>query len=458
MSTERDFGRPLEITTEIFTKSLGTEVLIYSPLKRTAFLASKSTADFLRELEKGGIKFQELTPEYQEFVLFLEEIGFLNGEPDKEPVKDRTLPPIQLMILPTADCNLRCIYCFSHGGEGKETISFEAAKSAINLISENVKKTDEKIFRLGLHGGGEPTLAWNLLKAITDYAEEKCSRENLELRVNLVSNCIWDEEQVLWVAQNVDQLTISLDGPRELNDMQRIDQNGHGSFEKVYWTVIALREIGYPLRIRTTITEYNVNHMEEMVDFFQELGIRALQFEPLTYTGRAIDSGCKPPQHDIFIANFRRAWEKAYRQGVVLTCSGVRIQRLGEIFCSAAGKMFCLTPDEYVTSCHRVSSKNNPASNIFYYGKYNSETNSFDLDGEKLKKLKNFRMQNSRTCVSCFAKWHCAGGCYEQNLVWNKDPQKPAKYRCKITRELTAHKLQYLIREGNSLSQNEEGS
>ena len=130
---------------------------------------------------------------------------------------------------------------------------------------------------------------------------------------------------------------------------------------------------------------------------------------------------------------------------MTLNCSGVRLHRHGEIFCSAAGKMFCVTPDEHITSCHRVSSKSNPQSRVFYYGYFDSTNKKYIIDYSNLEKLKLLSVTSSPTCKKCLAKWHCAGGCYEQNIVCSDVPQTPANYRCTITKELTIRRLAYDI-------------
>ena len=41
---------------------------------------------------------------------------------------------VSLALMPTYDCNLRCIYCYANGGKDKDIISEDTAKKALNYV------------------------------------------------------------------------------------------------------------------------------------------------------------------------------------------------------------------------------------------------------------------------------------------------------------------------------------
>ena len=71
--------------------------------------------------------------------------------------------PTEVTFMPTYKCNLKCVYCYSKGGEeiGND-LEWEVAKAAINLIIYNAEKNEMGKTTLGFHGGGEPFLDSNM--------------------------------------------------------------------------------------------------------------------------------------------------------------------------------------------------------------------------------------------------------------------------------------------------------
>ena len=83
-------------------------------------------------------------------------------------------PPLmtELTIFVTTKCNLRCAYCYAHGGDSGKTISRDVWRLAMDYFfsSENLntihRSTNNNNVNLTLHGGGEPTVEFAVVKEI----------------------------------------------------------------------------------------------------------------------------------------------------------------------------------------------------------------------------------------------------------------------------------------------------
>src|SRR5699024_8096020 len=88
----------------------------------------------------------------------------------------------------TQNCNLRCGYC-TYGGNYKnrthslKTMNFELAKKAIDFGVERSQESSD--FVVSFYGG-EPLLAFNLIKKCVAYAKENI--QGKELHFNMTTN------------------------------------------------------------------------------------------------------------------------------------------------------------------------------------------------------------------------------------------------------------------------------
>src|SRR3989344_1567143 len=97
-----------------------------------------------------------------------------------------------LTLLPTLDCNLGCIYCYSKGGENKINMTKNIAKSAINYIKS---LSDSDSLELGFHGGGEPLLNFSTVDFAVNYSKEIFN----DVYVNLITNGTFSKSKLEWI-------------------------------------------------------------------------------------------------------------------------------------------------------------------------------------------------------------------------------------------------------------------
>lgn len=86
--------------------------------------------------------------------------------------------------------------------------------------------------------GGEPLLNLPLIQHIIDRCREKTEPHGIRMAFNMTSNgTVWNEKIADFVAKNIDTVTVSLDGPKDINDAQRPALGGFSPYEKTLRTI-----------------------------------------------------------------------------------------------------------------------------------------------------------------------------------------------------------------------------
>jgi uncharacterized protein len=320
----RLLNRPLM---QVFTVPVEDKYLVYRPLLRLAFVGNRAMANLVQDLARAKPA-NDIRP-LEEAMAFLERIGFLEPDPEPPPLPGSSFPRTAVLLL-TNRCNLRCTYCYASGGEGTpRDLSPEAARAVIDEACRNAKRQGGSHFDSTFHGGGEPTQAWSTLRQATDHARSK----DLECRVSMVSNGVWSSRQREWVLENVDMLTISMDGRPATQNRQRPFASGRGSSREVMRTLQALDEAARSYGVRLTATAPWIGSVAEDVRFVcDNTDCRTMMVEPAFNTKRGQHRGPSVAEAKAFAAAYMEAFDVASRRGRRLTYSGARPWALTQAF------------------------------------------------------------------------------------------------------------------------------
>ncbi|VVB77876.1 Radical SAM superfamily protein [uncultured archaeon] len=427
------------------------KLVLYAPLEGSAAEINPDMLFLLQNLNQD----QEIDFENPIFKRLKDSKIILDSQPDSEDKKESKLDycPTHLTILPTFNCNLRCVYCYSNGGEKPITLDLEIARKAIDLLTYNISKTNSKKASLGFHGGGEPLLEENLdlVKRCVEYFRSQMEDKGIESRVVAATNGVMEEDSLEWISSNFDFINISLDGPAPIQDAQRPQKGGKPSFPYVMNTINFFEEKGLDYGIRSTITAESVTQMPEILSFFSEITkIKSIQFEPLYECGRCKTTKVRAPDPKIFIDYFLRSIEVAKEKQIKLLYSGSKVSTPSQNFCGASGNNFFLTPQGNVTTCLEVSREEDFGAKVFLIGKYDSDNKEFIFDDQKINHLKNRRVSNLSHCSDCFAKYSCSGDCLSKCYLSSGSIYDTSNNpRCEINRQL--HKAQIIntLKGGN---------
>ncbi|OGI88528.1 hypothetical protein A2995_00020 [Candidatus Nomurabacteria bacterium RIFCSPLOWO2_01_FULL_33_24] len=352
-------------------------------------------------------------------------------------------------LILTNHCNLACVYCYGNYGPKKNiTMKKEVAVAAIDYIAECAKKSDRNLIYANMFGG-EPTQAWDIMVTAINYLREKAVEIGCRSRATISTNGCMSLSQAEWLADNLDRISISLDGNKKIQNAHRSN-----SFDEVFKVAKRIYEIApKKLGFRSTVSEFSVNDLPETVEFFGKNFPQCNQaYETLFGIGRGQNSKYGAPSYSVFFKKFLESLKIAEKFNCKLRTSVLNLGGINTEFCGIAGRNFMITPDGRCTTCNRMS-ENSSSENPFSYGHFDPETNSWRFEKKSYQNLKDFSSQSIPECKECFAFSSCRGDCAANKfIIDSKNFWKTKSYRCKEIRDFVKNILLYILEKESLLA------
>jgi len=141
----------------------------------------------------------------------------------------------QMTLQTNQTCNLRCSYC-TYGGKyehqrthANKTMSIETIKKSVDFFMEHSRGVEEVTMSFY---GGEALLEIERIKACVDYIKE--AYKGKVVRYTITTNGTVINKEIIDFLEKCDVgMVISLDGPKEIHDINRVFEDGSGSFDKI---------------------------------------------------------------------------------------------------------------------------------------------------------------------------------------------------------------------------------
>jgi uncharacterized protein len=192
--------------------------------------------------------------------------------------------------------------------------------------------------------------------------------------------------------------------------------SGKESFSKVFGTAKYFNESKINFAFRATVTDYSVDYLEEIVDFFVEhFPNKSIAFENLNPFGRGrtcnkVKSVDKLKFGERIIDILSYAKNKPIK---IINSATTDYDLLRPVFCTNIGiPSWTVDVNGSIFACHRDDGPDD-----FKYGIYDVETNSILFDDRKIEKIRKMNVLNYKECNDCFCKYHCAGDCPDRRLT-----------------------------------------
>ena len=333
-------------------------------------------------------------------------------------------------ILLNEKCNFHCKYCYSAEGRSKAELTLEEIIISLDFFLSKDRKAPQRR-KIMFIGGGEPTLSWPLVKQATEYAEEIAAKNGIELKKELTSNgSILTSEMLNFYKKHNFELQISFEVISDIQNNQR------GQFSKVSENIKLLGENNINCRIRSTITELNVSHLEEMVELCHNEypNVNLLICEPVVDPDYFNTRDIAKNFYKEYFGSFTKAVLMAKKYGInIFSSSYGAINTLREKFC---GSLYCITPYATFTTCAFTSSPNESGYKDAVFGEI--QEGKITFDNKAYERLTSANINLFPKCVDCWAKWNCGSGCPNQRRVYKSEIFDEI---CVFTRGLLRHSL-----------------
>jgi len=346
---------------------------------------------------------------------------------------------LTLIIKPvSSNCNLRCRYCYH---SEQQCMSYPHMTNEVikELVKQTSQITSKEIYFIW--HGGEPLLAGRdfYQKVISTqfcYSNNQFYHNSIQTNGTLMTYN-WAE----FLSENKFKVGVSLDGPSEIHDYNRIFHNGLGSFNEVMRGLSILRAKNVETGVITVISKKSLNRGKEILNFLIGNGFKRINLSPFAEQNNNgfIEGSLTPEEYADFIIEVFDYW-------IERDDPEIKIQNLENFFQKLIGGKALLRH-----STNRCSSYLSIDSNgdVFLCGRFlgmsdfklgNIMENTL-LEIMKLPTYLNIAKQVSSFATECKeCKWKkiCFGGCSYYRYMNGGSLNSPY-YFCSSTKKILEH-------------------
>lgn len=313
-------------------------------------------------------------------------------------------------------------------------MSFETGKKALDFIlknSGNRKNLEVDFF------GGEPLMNFDLVKKLVAYGREEEKKYDKHFRFTITTNgMLLNKEIEDFINENMDNVVLSIDGRKEINDEMRPTINGKGSYDVI---VPKFKELidkrgDKDYFIRGTFTNENLDFSEDLKDFYSH-GFKKTSIEPVV-TDEREPYAIREEHLDKILSEYEKMSKDyieirkkdkdfSFFHFIIDLSQGPCIVKR-TVGCGAGSEYVAITPQGEIYPCHQFVGEEE-----FLLGNVDDGI----LNPELRDKFKNSNVYTNEDCPSCWARYYCSGGCHANAYYSNKDISKPYKVGCAMEKK-----------------------
>lgn len=347
--------------------------------------------------------------------------------------------PLSTIVLNVnTGCNLSCTYCYKEDlttpSKG-DKLSLEKARQGIELLlREGARRERVNV----VFFGGEPLTNMPLIRAVTEYAEQRCREEGKSLDLSLTTNAtLLTDDIVDYFQAHRFGISISMDGPQAIHDKRRKTIGGKGTYEVVAAKsrMLLARYTARPVGARVTLTAGYSDVGAIHHHLKNEIGFAEVGFAPVTSNPIEVFNLVGDELRAVF-----EAMKSLGREYVAAAIAGKNIgfsnmhQLLSDLYegrrkalpCGAGVGLLAVDHKGDLNLCHRFTGSELPTFGNVESGIAKAELGAF---------METALDRSERGCSTCRIRNLCSGGCYHESYANFSDPHSPVYHYCDLLRE-----------------------
>lgn len=324
---------------------------------------------------------------------------------------DEVTNKVQIMyLILTSACNLACKYCFiencSFNNKIENLMTKETAENAIKKYSDYMVEKDIAEGSIILYGG-EPLVNWKVVVDAIEYSKKMRTK----IKISMVTNAtLLDIEKIKYLAKNNVEIGISIDGPKELNDKNRIYRVSNKSvYDEIIEKFPQLNICKCKYGLSMTVSEDLLNNQDKVLEWLKQLNVSSIFYNLYHFTSysdnwenyykRASDFLLKSydqlSQFNIFDGRLNRKLDSVIE-------SEFKFADCGAI----GGNQMTIKPNGEVCVCHGYFK-----TDKYVIGNINIDSIDTMTNTDEMLFWRNRCTLNNDECIKCNALFTCGGGC-----------------------------------------------
>ncbi|NPV06263.1 MAG: anaerobic sulfatase maturase [Syntrophaceae bacterium] len=350
-------------------------------------------------------------------------------------------PAFHLLAKPTgAACNLDCAYCFFLDKEALYPGSrFRMSDATLELYIRQLVESHRADTVNIAWQGGEPTLMGLDFYRRAMALAEKYRRPGMTYLHTLQTNgTLLNDEWAAFFKQHGFLIGISIDGPRDVHDVYRVDKIGRPTFDRVMRGLRLLQKHGVEYNVLTAVNGVNADYPLEVYRFLRdEAGATWMQFIPVVERVGADGPGVSersvgPEQFGRFLCAvfdewvrrdvgriFVQTFEATLRNWLGMATSGMCV------FNETCGTGPALEHNGDLYSCDHFVEPKHLLGNI-----HDGHMIEMVASARQLKFGRDKRDRLPRLCLECDVRFACHGECPKNRFVPTPDGEPGLNYLC----------------------------
>lgn len=386
----------------------------------------------------GRFETERIIEAYEEIIYLVDNEILYSKESDLGSLDYNKENIIKAMCLHVAhDCNLKCKYCFASQGnfKGERSImNFETGKKALEFLAKSSGK--RRNLEVDFFGG-EPLMNFQVVKELVAYGRELEGIYDKNFRFTITTNgVLLDEDKMDFINNNMENVVLSLDGRKHINDEMRLTVSGDGSYDVILPRIKRMVEMrgDKDYYVRGTFTNKNTDFGKDALEFYNN-GFKKISIEPVVAPVE-MDYALKTEHLEEVLKeyeNFSKQYIKLKRNDpdfmffhfmIDLDQGPCVIKRA--VGCGAGSEYIAVTPEGEIYPCHQFVGEKE-----FLLGELDSGITNTDLR----ERFKKSNVYTKKECRECWARFYCSGGCHANAHYANGDILKPYEIGCEMEKK-----------------------
>lgn len=213
---------------------------------------------------------QYIVPMYKNGLLVDYNLDEISEMIDKE--KDSKFENcLRLILLPTEQCNFRCVYCYERFRREKMTAKTQAA--IVKYIEDNIHKYNGLILNWF---GGEPTEAMDVIENLSVKLIDVCKKNKKAYNAGITTNGYNLTYEIFKKLKklHVTEYQVTIDGLASIHNAQRVMAAGAPTFDVIINNLLAIKNncksSAITFVLRTNFSKNMLNNVDEFCKFLDK--------------------------------------------------------------------------------------------------------------------------------------------------------------------------------------------